>query len=1070
MSLKIFLEDGCIYAPTGFFLLGNIDIPFEENCFNLNRLYPRVFQHLGRKNGFTRLCKSRMSLSEDKWSTYCLSSLAAQNICSSRFNIMPHSEHSDLTGSICSTSYCSLVNSLPSRSSIHSIGSSVYAPNRAIFILDLKTMMILVVNDQACELLGYSSNELIGQPFSLIFSKPSTVIEEALSNECGETDGPNVIAFGTVVDIVCSNKEKIPVSIWMKKLEHGPCCVALLEPVERFTVWVTFQSDGKIISCDNLFTQLFGYASLEEVVGREIMDLIPSLQMPPPGQLVSEALKIQKLTGRTKDGNTFPLSLKLRSEALCKEEEEGQPEPSVFIYSASLWIFTTISGLITLLPDGTIYGINHNFALTLFGYEKEEVLGKNITFLIPDFYNYMDLIENSSVPTLNITNPVDRRNENKTGKGREGGKQKWNQADGTEDPGVNILHSANEFQQILEEDKKASGPLRFPSKIEVLGENDGNSSPSSFLPLEEISTPGVDSPPTQEEQPLPMRAPEEEHAETRMVPGQDASGSQKSLTGILKKEHSAQSKGDPKKLNSVVILEQSTFQSKVLDSSSASDPKENTSSVGPAITEGTRDEVHSSEKHLVSETLDPQTTLLPNADEQKRSAGVEDIQGGSAPEDTSVAHTPPGYNINPLADTLGKQTLNAQATSTPMKLGKEQIPRISLQMEILEGTYTGSCYHRDGTKLNIQFELRHVELKGPADLFCCWVVKDFFPSSRQGLAGRTQCLFSSLNASSHSLLEESRMGPSEQFRKQKEVIEEFFQSKDLGVLKAYEGDYSKRYTTVRPIGSGAFGFVWIAKSKEDGTEVVVKFIKKEKVLEDCWVTDPALGKVTQEIAILSQLSHPNIIKVVDVFENEEFFQLVMEKHGSGMDLFSFIDSHPTLDEPLASYIFRQVVAAVTYLRSKNITHRDIKDENIIIGEDFTIKLVDFGSAVYMEPGKYFYTFCGTIEYCSPEVLMGHAYSGPELEMWALGVTLYTLMFEENPFNELDEALEAILNPPFLVSPELLNLLCGLLHPQPEKRLTLDLVIQHTWVTQPVNLANYSWEEVCHVTIESECSI
>ncbi|XP_044523608.1 PAS domain-containing serine/threonine-protein kinase [Gracilinanus agilis] len=1067
MSLKIFLEDGCIYAPTGFFLLGNIDIPFEENCFNLNRLYPRVVQHLDRKNGFTRLCKSRMSLSEDKWSNYCLSSLAAQNICTSRFNIMSHSEHSDLTGSICSTSYCSLVNSLPSRSSIHSVGSSVCAPNRAIFILDLKTMMILVVNDQACELLGYSSNELIGQPFSLIFSKSNPVIEEALSNESGETDGPNVIAFGTVVDIVCSNKEKIPVSIWMKKLEHGPCCVALLEPVERFTVWVTFQSDGKIISCDSLFTQFFGYTSLEEVVGREIMNLIPSLRMPPPGQLISEALKIQRLTGKTKDGNTFPLSLKLRSEAQCKEEEEGQLEPSVFIYSASLWIFTTISGLITLLPDGTIYGINHNFALTLFGYEKGEVLGKNITFLIPDFYNYMDLIENSSVPPLNITNPVDRRNENKTGKGREDGKQNWNQADVPEDPGVNILHSANELKQILEEDQKVAGPLPVPSKIEVPCENDGNSLPSA-LPPEDTSTPGVDSPPTQEEQPLPMRASEEEPAETRMAPGQDAAGSQKNITGILKKEHSAHSKGDPKKLNSVVILGESTFQSKVLDSSSASDPKENTSSVGLAITEGTRDEVHSSDKHLVPETLDPQTALLPNVDEQKPNA-AEDIQGGSAPEDAFAAHSPPGYNnMHSLADTLGKQTLNAQATSTPMKLGKEQIPRISLQMEILEGTYTGSCYHRDGTKLNIQFELRHVELKRPADLFCCWVVKDFFPSSRQGPAGRTQCLFSSLNASSHSLLEESKISTGE-FRKQKENIDEFFQSKDLG-LKAYDGEYSKHYITVRPIGSGAFGFVWIAKSKEDNKEVVVKFIKKEKVLEDCWVTDPKLGKVTQEIAILSQLNHPNIIKVVDVFENEGFFQLVMEKHGSGMDLFSFIDNHPSLDEPLASYIFRQVVAAVVYLRSKNITHRDIKDENIIIGEDFTIKLVDFGSAVYMEPGKYFYTFCGTIEYCSPEVLMGHAYTGPELEMWALGVTLYTLMFEENPFNELEEALEAILNPPFLVSSELLNLLCGLLHPEPEKRSTLDLVTQHPWVTQPVNLANYSWEEVCHVTIESECSI
>lgn len=67
------------------------------------------------------------------------------------------------------------------------------------------------------------------------------------------------------------------------------------------------------------------------------------------------------------------------------------------------------------------------------------------------------------------------------------------------------------------------------------------------------------------------------------------------------------------------------------------------------------------------------------------------------------------------------------------------------------------------------------------------------------------------------------------------------------------------------------------------------------------------------------------------------------------------------------------MSAVGYLRLKDIIHRDIKDENIVIAEDFTIKLIDFGSAAYLERGKLFYTFCGTIEYCAPEVLMGNPY-------------------------------------------------------------------------------------------------
>ncbi|KAG6921505.1 PAS domain containing serine/threonine kinase, partial [Chelydra serpentina] len=205
------------------------------------------------------------------------------------------------------------------------------------------------------------------------------------------------------------------------------------------------------------------------------------------------------------------------------------------------------------------------------------------------------------------------------------------------------------------------------------------------------------------------------------------------------------------------------------------------------------------------------------------------------------------------------------------------------------------------------------------------------------------------------------------------LFENSQRAEDLERLRACEGEYAKEYDTVNLIGKGAFGFVWTARCKKDNKEVVVKFIWKEKVLEDCWVEDPELGKVTQEIAILLKLQHPSIIKVLDVFENGHFFQLVMEKHGSGLDLFTFIDNQPDLDEPLASYIFRQLVSAVGYLHCRNILHRDIKDENIIIAEDFTIKLVDFGSAAYLEPGKLFYTFCGTIDYCSPEVLSGNPY-------------------------------------------------------------------------------------------------
>lgn len=86
-------------------------------------------------------------------------------------------------------------------------------------------------------------------------------------------------------------------------------------------------------------------------------------------------LKIQRSVGRARDGATFPVSLKLKSQPCSKEAADGEAAPSEG-YSASVWVFSTISGLITLLPDGTIYGINHSFALMLFGYGRAELLGK----------------------------------------------------------------------------------------------------------------------------------------------------------------------------------------------------------------------------------------------------------------------------------------------------------------------------------------------------------------------------------------------------------------------------------------------------------------------------------------------------------------------------------------------------------------------------------------------------------------------------------------------------------------------------------------------------------------------
>uniref|UniRef100_A0A8C5S1S4 PAS domain-containing serine/threonine-protein kinase n=1 Tax=Laticauda laticaudata TaxID=8630 RepID=A0A8C5S1S4_LATLA len=904
-----------------------------------------------RKSWLSRLCKKKTSLPENEWNSYCLSSLAARNICTGKLHSSwDHLETASLCCSICSTSSCSLLNALTWGESIRALSSSIRNPNKAIFTVDIRTTEILVANDKACKILGYSSEEMIGRKLSEMISKSNWDIVEALKEGYTDLEEHGPVIPGTVVDAISQNNEKIPVTIWTRKIK-GHCsqyCVVVLEPVERLSASVFFKSNGEITSCDPLFAHLHGYSSSEDVVGHYIKDLIPSIQLPAPGKKIPKNIKIQRSVGRAREGTTFPLSLKLK---VILENSTSLPMDCCF--SATIWVFTTISGLVTVQADGTIYGINNTFSLMLFGYEKKELLGKNITFLIPGFYKNMDKTDSSLQLPQSREIYVNAEN----------------------------MHSSEEIQR----DECAIEKGKFYPQMILFTQNN-----VLFL---------IDC----------------------------ARSDPCAAFGPIKLSFDAKD------------LVQSLDQTNNI----ASDQLEFLwNGISPSA----------SQKNLFvnkpSEYFDNDFSILCTSELESAVPILRDDR-----EINSLKS-----NVESQEDFLIlKQQHMAQVTSTPVKLENVLSPTTDSNTEIREGSYTGNCYHRDGSRLSILFEVKRVELHDPAALFCIWVMRDLFRSQKQA-AAKTQLLLSSLGSSYQTLDEISAVNLAE-IIKTTPLFENSRRAEELERLKACEGGYGEKYDTVTFIGKGAFGFVWTGKCKMDEKEVVVKFIWKGRVLDYCWVEDPELGTITQEIAILRKLQHPNIIKVLDIFENQQFFQLVMEKHGTGLDLFTFIDNQPDLDEPLASYIFRQLISAVNYLRSRNILHRDIKDENIIIAEDFTIKLIDFGSAAYLEPGKMFSTFCGTIEYCSPEVLSGNPYSGPELEMWSLGITLYTIIFGENPFCELEETIDAVLRPPYKVSVGLMSLLSGLLKPFPQDRITLEMVIQDPWVFQPVNLMNYAWEKV-----------
>jgi PAS domain containing serine/threonine kinase len=127
------------------------------------------------------------------------------------------------------------------------------------------------------------------------------------------------------------------------------------------------------------------------------------------------------------------------------------------------------------------------------------------------------------------------------------------------------------------------------------------------------------------------------------------------------------------------------------------------------------------------------------------------------------------------------------------------------------------------------------------------------------------------------------------------------------------GEYCKYYTTLKQIGKGAYGYVKMAYRNSDRLLVISKFILKEKLCSTFMITTDDKKEIPMEIYLLRRVKHPNIVNVLDVFENEKFFQLIMEKHGSGMDLFEFIDRRPLMDEKLGCFIFRQIAKAIDYL-------------------------------------------------------------------------------------------------------------------------------------------------------------
>ncbi|KAI5961634.1 FUN31 [Candida pseudojiufengensis] len=258
------------------------------------------------------------------------------------------------------------------------------------------------------------------------------------------------------------------------------------------------------------------------------------------------------------------------------------------------------------------------------------------------------------------------------------------------------------------------------------------------------------------------------------------------------------------------------------------------------------------------------------------------------------------------------------------------------------------------------------------------------------------------------------------------------------------------FKILKQMGEGAYGKVVLAQHKEDPLyKIIIKCIDKERILVDTWVRDRKLGTIPSEIQIMSFLNselHPNIMRIIDFFEDSKYYYLETPIFGNppAIDLFDFIEIKKDLNEIECKFIFKQIVSSIYHLHKQGIIHRDIKDENIIVDEKGFIKLIDFGSAGYVKQGP-FDVFVGTVDYASPEVLRGEKYEGKPQDIWALGILLYTMLYKENPYYSVDEIMEGELRIPYVISDSSVNLIKKILVRDVDKRPTITDILEDKWL-------------------------
>ena len=312
------------------------------------------------------------------------------------------------------------------------------------------------------------------------------------------------------------------------------------------------------------------------------------------------------------------------------------------------------------------------------------------------------------------------------------------------------------------------------------------------------------------------------------------------------------------------------------------------------------------------------------------------------------------------------------------------------------------------------------------------------------------------------------------------IHDSFYYLKESKKLSDYIKNYYKNnkkypetnlnfYKYGRLIGQGAFGKVNLGLNVLTGRVVAIKSFNKSNLNSN----SENMKKIKYETNLMKKLNHPNITKILELFEDKEYILIIME-YINGGNLFSFLKKHRKVSEKTAKLLYRQIILGIKYMHQQGIVHRDIKLENILIDLNNNIKICDFGiGRVLSSPAQPLFDQCGTPMYIAPEILLcskEKGYKGFPVDIWSSGIVLYILLSGTLPFSfknsssSLSESNESNLSednnnntelqysiinkePKEIenISKEAEDLLKKILKKNPEKRITCEEILNHPWM-------------------------